>query len=121
MTLKIPAQLKATVQDTYGCVNWEPKFLPLPETVESKLEKKEEVKRMFEELNYTAEDVKGLVKYTYFTQRKDINKGISIPKLCQEWAFLFHEAGMAGHFQLLTDVNLVEAFFCNVGKRVSTS
>lgn len=31
---------RASVQDTYGCVNWMPKHLPIPETAESQLEKK---------------------------------------------------------------------------------
>ena len=42
-TDEIPTEQKASVQDTYGCVNWEPKFLPLSETVESQLKKKEEM------------------------------------------------------------------------------
>ena len=72
---------------------------------------------MFKEKNYTAEDVKELVKSTYYMQRKDINKGTGIEKLCQEWPFLFHEAGMEGHFQHLTGVNLIETFFANVDKK----
>lgn len=31
-----------SVQDTYGCVNWMPKHLPIPETPESQLQKKTE-------------------------------------------------------------------------------
>lgn len=116
-TDEIPAEQKASIQDTYGCVNWEPKFLPLPETVESQLKKKQEMKKMFKDKNYAAEDVKELIKSTYYTQRKDINKGTSILKLCQEWPFLFHEAGMAGHFQELTGINLTEAFFTNLDKK----
>ena len=61
---------------------------------------------MFKQKNYTAEDVKELVKSTYYTQRKDINKGTSIQELCLWAIFLFHEAGMEGHFQHLTGVNL---------------
>lgn len=116
-TDEIPAEQKASVQDTYGCVNWEPKYLPLPETVESQHEKKEEMKKMFKEKSYTAENVKELAKSTYYTQRKDINKGTSIQKLCQEWPFLFQEDGMEGHFQHLTGVNLIEAFFANIDKK----
>lgn len=43
-TDEIPAEQKASVQDTYGCVNWEQKFFPLREPVESQLQKKENVK-----------------------------------------------------------------------------
>lgn len=49
-----------------------------------------------------------------FTQRKDINKGISIQKPSQEWPFLFKEVGMAAHFQELTGVSLMESFLVNV-------
>lgn len=39
-TDEISAKQRASVQDMYGCVNWESKHLPLPETVESQLEKR---------------------------------------------------------------------------------
>ena len=72
---------------------------------------------MFKDKNYAAEYVKELVKSTYYTQRKEINKGTSILKLCQEWPFLFQEAGMAGYFQRLTGIGLTEAFFTNLDKK----
>ncbi|KAF6718832.1 hypothetical protein FQA47_007296, partial [Oryzias melastigma] len=81
-TDEIPAEQKASVQDTYGI-----------------------------------DLVKELVKCTYYTQRKDINKGASIQKLCEEWPFLFNEVGMAEHFQELTGVNLIETFLANVDKK----
>uniref|UniRef100_A0AAY4B042 Uncharacterized protein n=1 Tax=Denticeps clupeoides TaxID=299321 RepID=A0AAY4B042_9TELE len=116
-TDEIPAEQKASVQDTYGCVSWEPKHLPLSETVESQVEKKEEMRKLFKEINYNIDVVKELVKCTYFTQRKDINKGASIQKLCQEWPFLFTEVGMTAHFQELTGVNPMETFLTNVDKK----
>lgn len=117
-TEEIPAEQKASVQDTYGCVNWEPKYLPLSETVESQQEKKEKMKKMFEEMTfYNTEDVKKLVQSTYNTQRKDINKGTSIQKLNQEWPLLFQEAGLAAHFQELTGVSLIESYLANVDKK----
>ncbi|XP_076857374.1 uncharacterized protein LOC143511681 [Brachyhypopomus gauderio] len=115
-TDEIPAEQKARVQDTYGCISWEPKHLPLSETVESQLEKKEEMKMLFKN-NYSTDVVKKLVKSTYYTQRKDINKGASIQKLCQEWPFLFNEVGMPAHFQELTGMNLMETFLANVDKK----
>lgn len=108
---------KASVQDTYGCVNWEPKYLPLSETVESQQEKKEKMNKMIEEMNYNTDDVKKIVQSTYYMQRKDINKGTSIQKLSQEWPFLFKEVGMAAHFQELTGVSLMETFIANVDKK----
>ncbi|KAJ8342336.1 hypothetical protein SKAU_G00322640, partial [Synaphobranchus kaupii] len=115
-TEEIPAEQKASVQDTYGCVNWQPKYLPLSETVESQQKKKEKMK-MFEQMKYNTDDVKKFVQSTYYMQRKDINEGTSIQKLSQEWPFLFKEAGMAAHFQELTGVSLMETFLANVDKK----
>lgn len=39
-TDEISAEQRACDQDTYGCVNWELRHLPLPETAESQLQKK---------------------------------------------------------------------------------
>ncbi|XP_047658933.1 uncharacterized protein LOC125139371 isoform X2 [Tachysurus fulvidraco] len=114
-TDEIPTEQKASVQDTYGCISWESKHLPLSETVDSQLEKNEEMK-MFKK-NYSTDVVKELVKCTYYTQRKDINKGASIQKLCQERPFLFNEVGMPAHFQELTGVNLMETFLANVDRK----
>ncbi|XP_049334937.1 uncharacterized protein LOC111195868 [Astyanax mexicanus] len=54
-TEEIPAEHKASVQDTYGCVKWELKYLPLSETEDSQQEKKEKMKTMFEEMNYSTD------------------------------------------------------------------
>ncbi|KAG9278020.1 hypothetical protein AMEX_G5810 [Astyanax mexicanus] len=116
-TEEIPAEHKASVQDTYGCVKWELKYLPLSETEDSQQEKKEKMKTMFEEMNYSTDDVKELVQCTFYTQRKDINKGTSIRQLTQEWPFLFKESGMVVHFQELTGVSLMECFHANVDKK----
>ena len=115
-TDEISAEQRASVQDTYGCVNWMPKHLPLPETVESQLEKKEKMKT-FEDMNYNSDVVKDLIKSTYFTQRKEINNGASIQKLGQDWPFLFKEVGMAAHSQELTGVSLIVSFLANVDKK----
>ncbi len=90
-TDEISAEQRAHVQDTYGCVNWMPKHLPLPETVESQLEKKEKMKT-YEEMNYNSDAVKELIKSTYFTQRKEINNGASIKNLSQEWPFCLRKS-----------------------------
>ncbi|KAM9770937.1 uncharacterized protein LOC133168493 [Syngnathus typhle] len=116
-TEEIPAEQKARVQDTYGCINWEPKYLPLSETMESQQEKKNKMKEMFEEIDFNADNVKKLIQSTYYTQRKDINKGTSIQKLSQEWPFLFKEAGMVAHFQELTGLSLMDTFLGNVEKK----
>ncbi|KAG7455662.1 hypothetical protein JOB18_001478, partial [Solea senegalensis] len=116
-TDEIPTEQKASVQDTYGCVNWEPKHLPLSETAESQLDKKERMKMLFENNNYQTEDVIEHIKSTFYTQCKEINKGTSIETLCREWPFLFIQAGMAEHFQQLTGVSLTGSFHENVDKK----
>ncbi|XP_034039436.1 uncharacterized protein LOC117522160 [Thalassophryne amazonica] len=73
--------------------------------------------KMLEEMNYNSNAVKEFMKSTYFTQRKEVNKGASIQILCQEWPFLFKEVGMAAHFQELTGMSLIESFLANVDKK----
>lgn len=104
-TDEVSAEQRASIQHTYGCINWMPQYLPIPETEESQREKKENMK-MSAEMNYSSDDVKELIKSTYFTQHKEINDGTSIQKLRQEWPFLLLEIGMAVHFHELTGMNL---------------
>ncbi|KAK0131326.1 hypothetical protein N1851_016620 [Merluccius polli] len=118
-TDEITAAQRASVQDTYGCVKWDPKYMPVSETVESQNIKKEEMKKMYEEMNDNAETVKALILATYFSQRGEINKGVTIKNLCEEWPFLFKEVGMAAHFEELT--GLIGTFMRNFerkGKRL---
>lgn len=68
-------------------------------------------------MNLNPDDVKELMKSTYFTQCKEINHVVSIKKLSQDWPFLFKEVGMAAHFQDLTGVTLIDSFLANVGKK----
>nr|XP_033474223.1 uncharacterized protein LOC117251793 [Epinephelus lanceolatus] len=112
-TDEVCAEQRASVQDMHGCINWMPKHLPLSETVESQLEKKEKMKK-FEEMNYSSDALKELIKSIYFTQHKEINNGVSIQKLSQEWPCLFKEVSMAAHFQELTGVSMIESFLANV-------
>ena len=117
-TDEISAAQRASVQDTYGCINWMPKHLPLTETEESQLETKEKLKMIEEmEMNNSSDVVRDLIKSTYFTQRKEINSGASIQKLSEEWPFLFKEIGMAAHYQELTGMSLIESFLANVDKK----
>ncbi|RXN38123.1 hypothetical protein ROHU_001416 [Labeo rohita] len=92
-TEEIPAERRAAVQDTYGCVNWNVEFMPLNETKESQLEKQEMMKIKSKATNFDSEEVSTLLKATYYTQRKDINNGASIQQLCENWPFLFQEVG----------------------------
>lgn len=46
----IPPEKRAAIQDTYGCVKWDVKLLPLGESPETQHEKKEKMKKMAKEL-----------------------------------------------------------------------
>lgn len=41
---EFPPEQREASQDTYGCINWDLKFLPLGETPKSKRGKKEQTK-----------------------------------------------------------------------------
>ncbi|KAI2644136.1 hypothetical protein H4Q32_027448 [Labeo rohita] len=116
-TEEIPAERKAAVQDTYGCVNWNVKFMPLNETKESQLEKQEMMKMKSKATNFDSEEVSNLLKATYYTQRKDINNGASIQQLCENWPFLYQEVGMCTHFKQLTGIDLKEMFLKSLDKK----
>lgn len=118
-TDEIPAEQRAAVQDTYGCIMWDMKFMPVSETLESQQEKKDQMKVLSEQATFSPEEVKPLMKCTYFSQRKAINSGTDLQSLIEEWPFLFKEIGMMVHFHELTGVSLKETFFSKEnGKRV---
>ncbi|RXN34461.1 Interferon-induced 44 [Labeo rohita] len=120
-TDEITAEQRAAVQDTYGCINWDMEFMPVSETLERQQEKKDKMKVLSEQATFSTEEVKPLMKCTYFSQRKAVNSGTDLQSLMEEWPFLFKEIGMAVHFHELTGVSLKETFLGNVekkGKRV---
>lgn len=88
-TEEIPAEKRAAVQDTYGCIKWDMKFLPVSETAETQQKKKDEMKMLSEQLNPSHDEVRSLMKSTYYSQRKEINKGTDLQTLLEEWPFLF--------------------------------
>lgn len=101
-TEEIPAEKRAAVQDTYGCVAWDIKFLPVSETAETQQKKKDEMKMLSGQLNPSPDEVRSLTKSTYYSQRKEINTGTDLQTLLEEWPFLFQEIGMGVHFEELT-------------------
>ncbi len=109
------------MQDTYGCIQWNVKFLPLEETQESQQQKMEKLKVMFQHADANPEEVKCLMKSTFYTQRQHVNQGKSIKCLREEWPFWFDEPGMSVHFKELTGIDLKETFTRNLdlkGKRL---
>lgn len=55
------------------------------------------------------EEVKLLMKLTFYTQCKHISQWGNINNLLKEWPYLFDELGMAVHFQQLNGIGLKEA------------
>lgn len=113
----VPAILKASVQDTYGCVKWDMKFMPITETQESQNEKREKMRNLWEQGTFNPDEVKELVESTYYSQRKAINGGTALQTLREEWPFLFHEIGISSHYRELTGQPLTETFLRSVGKK----
>ena len=113
-TDEVPPEQRATIQDTYGCVNWDLKFLPRGETHESQQEKKEKMKIMSQRNDGTQEEIKLLMKLTFYTQREQVNQGENIQFLLEEWLFLFSPLGMKVHFMELTGIELKETFARNL-------
>ncbi|KAL6458904.1 hypothetical protein MHYP_G00323760 [Metynnis hypsauchen] len=69
-TDEVPAVMKASVQDTYGCVKWDMKFMPVTETLESQNEKKEKMKILWEQGTFNPDEVKELMESTYYSQHE---------------------------------------------------
>lgn len=65
-TEEIPAEKRAAVQDTYGCIKWDMKFMPVSETTHSQQEKKLKMKLLIEQANFSPDEVKTL-KETFLT------------------------------------------------------
>lgn len=120
-TDEYPLEERAAMQDTYGCIQWNVKFLPFEETLESQQQKMEKLKVMFQHSDDNPEEVKCLMKSTFYTQRQHVNQGKSIKCLREEWPFWFDELGMSVHFKELTGRDLKETFTQNLdlkGKRL---
>ncbi|KAI3370959.1 hypothetical protein L3Q82_023615, partial [Scortum barcoo] len=120
-TDEIPLEERAAMQDIYGCIKWNVKFLPCEETQESQQQKMEKLKVMFQHSDANPEEVQCLMKSTFYTQRQHVNQGKSIKCLREEWPFCFDELGMSVHFKELTGIDLKETFIRNLdlkGKRL---
>lgn len=110
----MPAEKRAPIQDTYGCIKWEMKFMPLGETAESQQQSRDELKSLSKQNAPNQDVIKELTRSTFYTQRKKVNNRKEIKYLLEDWPFLFDEMGMAVHFEELTGVSLKETFVRNL-------
>lgn len=83
-TEEIPAEQRTAVQDTYGCIKWDMKFMPVSARAESQQEKKDKMKVLSEQTNFSPVEVKSLMKCTYYSQRKEINTGTDLQSIMEE-------------------------------------
>lgn len=113
-TDEMPAEKRAPIQETYGCIKWEMKFMPLGESAESQQQSRDELKSLSKQNAPNQDVVKQLTRSTFYTQRKEVNNGKEIKYLLEDWPFLFDEIGMAVHFEELTGVSLKETFVRNL-------
>ncbi|CAL8351185.1 unnamed protein product [Merluccius merluccius] len=113
-TDEMPAEKRAAIQDTYGCIKWDLQFIPLGETAESQQQSREELQSLSKQNAPNQDVVKQLTRSTFYTQRKEVNSGKEIKYLLEDWPFLFDEIGMAVHFEELTGVSLKETFIRNL-------
>ncbi|KAK3533274.1 hypothetical protein QTP70_014316 [Hemibagrus guttatus] len=88
-TDEVPPEQRAAIQDSYGCIKWDLKFLPLGKTPEIQEEKKEKLKMMSQQTDANLEE-SGRFGST------NLN-------------------GMTVHFKELTGIGLLETFTWNVG------
>ncbi|XP_035980886.1 uncharacterized protein LOC118557809 isoform X2 [Fundulus heteroclitus] len=116
-TDEIPPEKRAAIQDTYGCIRWHVKFLPLGETADSQQQKKDELKNLFSQNEQSPGPVKMLMKSTFYTQRQEVNQGKDVKYLLENWPYWFCEIGMAVHFNELTGVDLKETFLKNMEQK----
>ncbi|XP_067281113.1 uncharacterized protein [Pseudorasbora parva] len=55
-TEEVSLEKRAAIQDTYGCTNWEVKFMPLGETAESQRLKKEKMRNLSQTTDWNEEE-----------------------------------------------------------------
>ncbi len=104
--------------DTYGCINWQPTWLPPDETPESQKHAQEELKKMWRERCCDSKAIENMMRATFFTQRKDIISGTETSDLTKEWPYLFETTGMKTYFKELTGVDMEDKNIANKCARV---
>lgn len=104
-TEEVTPEKRAAVQDIYGCVNWEVKFMPLSETAESQQLKKRKDEESVANTGLERRRSKGSHEvYILQSTKKRYQKKIRY----HIWPFLFQESGVDVHFKDLTGIPLKE-------------
>uniref|UniRef100_A0A9J8DC39 Uncharacterized protein n=1 Tax=Cyprinus carpio carpio TaxID=630221 RepID=A0A9J8DC39_CYPCA len=118
------SQSSRRLADQYGCVSWQPEEFPAGENDDTLEEKRKQMV-----LLHSTEGISGanrgelhkLMEVTYYRQRRDINATPPLSELKNSWPYLFCLKGIFLHFQLLTDISLLQKIMESIegkGKRI---
>ncbi|RXN33042.1 hypothetical protein ROHU_004411 [Labeo rohita] len=111
-----PCKMKRV--DTYGCINWQPKRLPLNETEDTQKCTQEELKNMHKNKRKNTKSIENKMMATFYTQRSNIISGMETPVLVKEWPYLFEMCGIMVHFKELTGMDVDREAMSSKCKRV---
>ncbi|XP_052387247.1 uncharacterized protein LOC127934122 [Carassius gibelio] len=99
--------------DTYGCTRFQPELPPeeTDETVEQHRQRLEEIYRQEGAGGAERAEVKNLMELTFSLQHRHINTipPPDIEDVKSKWPFLFTPRYIYGHFELLTDINVLRS------------
>ncbi|XP_052393908.1 uncharacterized protein LOC127942257 [Carassius gibelio] len=99
--------------DTYGCTRFQPELPPeeTDETVEQHRQRLEEIYKQEGAGGAERAEVKNLMELTFSLQRRHINTipPPDIEDVKSKWPFLFTPRYIYGHFELLTDINVLRS------------
>lgn len=106
--MSIPGSTKKMyLHDNYGCINYMPNDYPDGESETTQEEKKALLQQKYKQRQN--DEVEGLMKDTYTSQRKDlIENKMDVPTLQITWPYLFEQVGMFVHFKELTGISIKE-------------
>ena len=91
--------------------------MPVSETPKSLQEKRDRMKVLSKQTNFSPEVVETLMKCTYYSQSKDVNRGKDLHSLLEEWSLLFQDIDMTVQFEELTGLSVREIFIGSVEKK----
>lgn len=98
--------------DSYGCTRFQPEH-PSEETADTLEEKRYRMENIYKQEGLNGgqrAEVIHLMETTYSLQRTHINQmpASSIEDLKMKWPFLFTQRGIYAHFELLTDIKVLQ-------------
>ncbi|XP_034145225.1 uncharacterized protein LOC117593613 [Esox lucius] len=118
------SQSSRRLADQYGCVSWQPEEFPAGENDDT-LEEKHKQMVLFHSTEGMSGANRGelhkLMEVTYYSQRRDKNATPPLSELKNSWPYLFCLKGIFLHFQLLTDISLLQKIMESIqekGKRI---